>query len=86
MAPRLPEPHIFGQGDALACLVIWLMGVLMLLVFGVDWYQQGSPDWFLALLTFGSIVAPFGLILYKAIKQIRYEEWRQKSSSHTRDS
>lgn len=76
MKPQLPEPHVFGQGDALACLVIWLMGIFGLVIFGTDWYQKGSPDWFIGLLSLGSIVAPFCLMLYKAHLTLEYEDSR----------
>ncbi|NQV90522.1 hypothetical protein HQ487_03905 [Candidatus Uhrbacteria bacterium] len=77
MKLQLPEPHVFGQGDALACLVIWSMGVLGLLIFGLDWYEKGSPDWFIGLLSMISIVVPFGLMLYKAFITLEYEDTRR---------
>lgn len=71
---QLPDPNEFGQGDALACLTIWLVGILCVLVFGVDWYQKGSPDWFIGLLSIGGITTPFGLMLYKANEKLKYED------------
>jgi len=72
---RLPEPHEFGQGDALFSFVLLILGVVCFLLFGVGWYLIGKPEWLLAVLGVIGVVTPFGLMFYKAYlaEQFRHE-------------
>ncbi|MFA6131612.1 MAG: hypothetical protein WC702_00890 [Patescibacteria group bacterium] len=74
MKLELPEPHVFGQGDALACLVIWLMGVAILVFCFLGWITGMKIDGYIICLGLTSVVAPFGLMFYKAHLRIKYED------------
>ena len=80
MKMELPEPHEFGQGDAPAFLILWLMGGVILVCCFVTWISGTSVDAFpvgLGLFSiFGlfCIVWPFVPMIYKAHLKIRRQD------------